>query len=54
MFNLITGDNMELSKQADRMMKSLRARKKRKQVKEMRLLRQHRLYAKLHREKKKK
>ena len=54
MFNLITGDNMELSKQADRMMKSLRARKKRKQVKEMRLLRQHRLYAKLHREKKNK
>ena len=44
---------MELNKQADRMMKSSRARKKRREVKNIRELRQHRLYAKLHRLKKK-
>jgi hypothetical protein len=45
---------MELTKQGDRMVKSLRARKKRRLVKDIRELRQHKLYAKLHKKKKKK
>ncbi len=53
MFNLITGEVMELTKQGDRMMKSSRARNKRRLVKNLRELRQHRLYAKLHKLKKK-
>lgn len=45
---------MELTKQGDRMIKSSRARKKRRLVKDIRELRQHKLYAKLNRKKKKK
>ncbi len=45
---------MELTKQGDRMIKSSRARNKRRLVKDIRELRQHKLYAKLHRKKKKK
>ena len=41
--------DMELSKQADRMIKSSRARNKRRFVKDIREIRQHRLYSKLHR-----
>jgi hypothetical protein len=43
---------MEISKHADRMIKSSRARKKRREVKDIRELRQHKLYAKLRRRKK--
>tara|TARA_B100000085_G_C18335287_1_gene428010 strand:- start:460 stop:606 length:147 start_codon:yes stop_codon:yes gene_type:complete len=46
--------DIELPIQADRMIKSSRARKRRKLVKDIRELRQHKLYAKLHRKKKKK
>jgi len=53
MFKLNLGENMELTKQADRMIKSSRARNRRRFVKDIREMRQHRLYAKLHRLKKK-
>ncbi len=45
--------DMELSNRADRMIKSSRARTKRRSVKNIREMRQHRLYSKLHRLKKK-
>lgn len=44
---------MEISKHENRIMQSVRARKRRRFVKNIRELRQHRLYAKLHRLKKK-
>ena len=52
---LFKGDTMdiELPRQAERMIKSSRARKRRRLVKDICELRQHRLYAKLHRKKKK-
>ena len=45
--------NTELSNRADRMIKSSRARTKRRFVKKIREIRQHKLYSKLHRLKKK-
>jgi len=53
MFKLITGEVMELTKHADRMIKSSRARKRRRFVNNIREMRQHRLYAKMHKLKKK-
>ena len=52
---LFKGDTMdiELPAQAERMMKSKRARKKRRFIKDIREQRQHNFYAKLHRKKKK-
>jgi len=46
--------DIELPRQAERMMKSTRARKKRRFIKDIRELRQHNFYAKLHKQKKKK
>ena len=45
--------DIELPIQADRMIKSSRARKRRRLVNNIREMRQHRLYAKMHRLKKK-